>query len=311
VLWRALERAVLLFAAFGLVQSAFLPGFAQMVYPEASGVEWDRQGHRLVSTMLDPNLAGALLLLPLLVQLARLSYGARVAAWRPLLLLGALLLTVSRSSMLAFAVGGLVVLAARGLSRRLLRFAGVALLLLLPAAPLLVRFAASYNKFAIDGSALARAVSWLRALTVLADNPLLGVGFNTYGFVQEAYGYDIGGRDSFALDGGLLFIAVMTGAVGLALYGWMVTLAVRRCRRLWRDATRSPDVRGVALGVAAGTVALLVHSVFVNSLLLPFTMEALWVLWGITFLVRSRATRRNAGHAPLPGARAGTTLVRL
>ena len=34
-MWRAMETAILLFAAFGIFQSAFLPGFAQMVYPDS------------------------------------------------------------------------------------------------------------------------------------------------------------------------------------------------------------------------------------------------------------------------------------
>ena len=304
-LTETLTKVVLVFAAFGIVQSIFLPGFAQLVYPDDSrALTWDRQGHRLVSTLLDPNFAGALILIPLLVETARLSYGVRVPRWRLLLLLTALLMTVSRSSILALAVGGLVILAARGLNRRLLRFSGLTLLLALPFVPMLVRFAASFNKFEVDASAMARTVSWLRALTVLADNLLIGVGFNTYGFVQKAYGWE-GGGESFALDGGLLFIAVMTGLLGVAVYSVMLGLVVRRCRRLWRDGTADPAARGIALGVGAATVALVVHSLFVNSLLLPFVMEPLWVMWGVVFLlVRAHGRRGAAALAPAPAGRA-------
>jgi O-antigen ligase len=300
-LWRTLERVVLAFALFGVFQSLFLPGFAQMVQPEGtSQLTWDRQGRRLVSTLLDPNFAGALVLIALLVQLARVAYGDRVARWKPLLLLAAVFMTVSRSTVLALFVGGLVILAARGLNRRLLRVAGLAAVLTAPFLPLLVRFAAGFNKFSIDESAMDRTVSWLRALTVIADHPVFGVGFNTYGFVARAYGWDPLGSQSYGLDGGLLFVTVMTGAVGLALYLAMLVLVVRRCRRVWRDASAPPAARGTALGAAAATAALVVHSVFVNSLLLPFIMQPLWILWGVVFLHR----RAQVGRRLAPAARA-------
>ncbi|HEY4137687.1 MAG TPA: hypothetical protein VGN65_04490, partial [Casimicrobiaceae bacterium] len=49
--WRDVETALLVFAAFGLVQSAFLPGFAQMIHDGGDLPTWDIQGRRLVSTV--------------------------------------------------------------------------------------------------------------------------------------------------------------------------------------------------------------------------------------------------------------------
>lgn len=300
-IWRALEGMILVFAAFGIVQSLFLPGFAQIVYPSPERLgDWDPQGHRLVSTLLDPNFAGGLIVMGLLVVLARIALGIAVPAWKPVLLLAALILTLSRSSFVAFAVGGMVVLAARGLSRRLLHLAGLATLLSLPFLPPLLDLARAYNRFGIDPSALTRVTAWLRGLAVFADNPVLGVGFNTYGFVQRSYGWLPGGKATFSLDGGLLFIAVMTGLVGLVLYTAMVALVVRRSRRIWRDAAQSPEHRGLAIGITAATAATLVHSVFVNSLLFPFIMEPLWVLWALSF-VMSAPERRRAAVARGPG----------
>ena len=285
--WRTLEGAVLVFAAFGIFQSLFLPGFAQMVYPSSEAyIDWDVQGHRLVSSFLDPNFAGAFIVIALLVLIARLSFGAATAYWKILLLFAALLLTVSRSSVLAFLVGAMVIVAARGLSRRLLRFVGVLTLLLVPFIPLLVDYAISFNKFSIDGSAMLRVVSWLRAIEIFADNFILGVGFNTYGFVQSAYGYTAGGMASFTLDGGLLFIAVMTGVVGVTLYSTMLAWIILRCRQVWTDLSAPAEDRALCVGTAAATVALVVHSIFLNSLLLPYLMETMWVLWAMTFLVR-------------------------
>lgn len=293
-IWRALEGAILALAAFGILQSLFLPNFALIVYPSATPfVDWDPQGHRLVSTILDPNLAAALLMLVLLAQLALLSAGAAVPLWKPALLAAALVLTLSRGALVAFVAGGVVILAIRGLSRRILRLVALVALLSLPFVPTLLQLARAYSRFSLDDpSALSRVAGWLRGLTILADNPLIGIGFNTLGFVQEAYGFARAGKGTFGIDGGLLYIAVMTGLVGLALYVGMIALVMRRCGRIWRDRARSAEQRGLAVGVAAATAAILMHSLFVNSLLFPFIMEPLWILWALTFVMATPDAER-------------------
>jgi len=78
-LLKVFEGAVLAFACFGILQSIFLPGFAQIVFPDAAlYTQWDPQGRRLVSTFLDPNLAGGLIVVALLLACAR----ATLETWR-------------------------------------------------------------------------------------------------------------------------------------------------------------------------------------------------------------------------------------
>jgi O-antigen ligase len=283
----AFRRLVLAFAVFGVVQSIFLPNFAQMVYPDSRAyADWDIQGHRLVSTWLDPNFAGALLMIGLLLEIARLTEGVRVAWWRPTLLFAAILMTASRSSLLALFVGGVLIVLSRGVSRRLLKFGAVAAIGLAVAMPALIQFARKFNKLGLDTSAVARFVMWTRGLRIFSDHPVIGIGFNTYGYVQERYGFARLYASSYGIDGGLLFIAVMTGIVGLALYLGMIGLVWRRARRVWRDRSRDAEHRALALGAAASTAALCVHSVFTNSLLLPFLMEVVWILWALVFVLR-------------------------
>ena len=287
-LWRALETMMLLFAVFGIFQSIFLPHFAQIVYPESRlYTDWDEQGHRLVSTVLEPNIAGSMIVLVLLVELAQLSAGEQVPTWKPLVLFGAMIATLSRSSLLGLAVGGVIVLAVRGISRRMLRVAGVVFVLFLAASPQIIAWARQFKKLGIsDSSALSRVVDWLRALRIFADHPIFGIGFNTFGFVAERYGVVRSGASTFGTDGGLLFIAVMTGVVGLALYVAMLTVIIRRCRQIWRSPHTPELWRGLATGIAAATVAVCVQGAFVNSLLTPFPMEMLWVLWSLTFVMK-------------------------
>lgn len=299
--WRALEGTALALAGFGVFQAAFLPDLPFLIWPDARRyLDWDPQGHRLVSTYLDPNFIGGVFVLVLLVQLARLALGVRMPMWRPGLVAFALLLTVSRSSVLALLVGGAIVLAAAGMGRRLRRFVLAGLALLALALPAIIRFADRYNKLELDYSAISRVVAWLRAWEVFSDNPVIGVGFNTYGFVQRAYGFAHPGQGGFSLDGGIVFIAVMTGVVGVAVFAAMCGSVVLRCRRTWRRTDRPAAERGLAIGVGAGTVAIVVHSLFINSLLYPFVMEPLFVLWALATLVA--APRAGAAVLDAPAA---------
>ncbi|MDB4887743.1 MAG: hypothetical protein JWN79_3181 [Gemmatimonadetes bacterium] len=299
--WKALETMILIFAAFGIVQSIFLPHFAQLVYPESRVYQdWDEQGHRLVSTVLEPNIAGSMILLVLLIHLAQLASGERLPFWKPLLLFAALVASLSRSSFLGLMLGGLLIISIHGVSRRLMKVGGGVLLLALAGLPKIVQYASTYNKFTVDASALSRVENWLRALRLFFDHPFIGVGFNTYGYVQERYGFELRGASSFSVDGGLLFIAVMTGLLGLALYLGMLVVVLRRCRSLWRDENTPPEWKALATGIGVATVALCVQSLFVNALLTPFVMEMVWLLWGLTFAMRRGVVpRASATNRPL------------
>jgi len=301
-LWRALEGVILVFAAFGVLQAALLPGFAQMVQP---GAGWDLQGHRLVSTALDPNIAGAMILIVLLVQLAMISTGVPTRRWKPLLLTLAVALTLSRSAVLALVAGGLIILFARGLSRRLVRLGAVVLLAVLATLPLLIRFAAQYGKFSADGSASARLITWALAFRAFLDHPIIGIGFNTWGFYQQRFGFDISGNASYSTDGGLLFVAALTGLVGLSIYLTMIGFLIVRCRRIWRSPAAGPAQRGMAIGAVAATVGVCVDSIFLNSMFAALVMEILWVVWGLTFL----AARDVEAPEPAPARNAARSLV--
>ncbi|HEV8217104.1 MAG TPA: O-antigen ligase family protein [Gemmatimonadaceae bacterium] len=302
--WGTLESAMLAIAGFGIVQAIFLPGFAQLVYSDSrTYLDWDPQGHRLVSTILDPNIAGAMLMSILLVELAQISVGARVPRWKPLVLFAALALTLSRSSAIGLVIGIGVIVAVYGIPKRLLRAAAAALVIALAALPKLVAFAASYDKLSIDKSAMARLASWGLALRVFLDHPWIGVGFNTYGFIVEReYGVPRLGVANYSADGGLLFAAVMTGVVGLALLFWMFILIYRRCASVWRARIANAEHRGIAIGTLASIVAIGVHSVFVNSLFTTFVMEIMWVLVGLTFAIARDATQAARSASPSVGS---------
>jgi hypothetical protein len=290
-LWTPMEWMLIVLAGFGILQAAFLPNFAQMIYPDPEGTgDWDVQGRRLVSTILEPNIAGAMLMIGLLVQFAKISTGATVKRWKVALLLVALVLTVSRSAAVGLAGGVMTLLWIRGLSRRLIRVLIAIGAVGLLALPLLLQLAIAFNKFSFDAQSSGglRLVAWLRALSILGDHLAFGIGFNTYGFVSAAYGYEGTGASSYATDGGLLFIAVMTGLVGLLIYCAMLAMVIIASRRVWADPGQTPEARGLAIGVASSTVAVVIHSVFANSILTTNVMEMLWVLWAVVAISAKR-----------------------
>jgi hypothetical protein len=296
-MWRTVEAMVLVFAGFGILQSAFLPGFAQMVFPDSRvGVDWDYQGHRLVSTFLDPNFAGVMIAMVIAIQLALLAAGHQVELWKLVILGCALILTVSRSSVLSLLIGVALMTVGWGISRRVLRLSIAVALLMVPLLPWVINYAVSLNKFTVDASALTRVVSWLMALRLVADNPLIGVGFNTIGFVQRAYGGTVEGGGAFGFDGGLLFVAVVSGILGLSVYSLMVVRVLKRCGRLYRDEELAPFERGLALGVASATVILVFHSLFVNSIVYPFLMHVTWVLWAMVAVLARSAVSSSGGR---------------
>src|SRR5205085_7036541 len=121
-------------------------------------------------------------------------------------------LTLSRSGMLGFLCGLMVIAWANGMGRKMVRFLGVMFLAALAVLPLLLKFAAQYSKLGVsDNSATARLIVWARALGVFLENPWFGIGFNTYGFYELRHGMDLYGSATYSAEGGVLFVAVLTG----------------------------------------------------------------------------------------------------
>ena len=137
----------------------------------------------------------------------------------------------------------------------------------------------------VDATAKLRVQSWQRSLTLFEKYPVIGIGYNTYrfrgaeeGVVDENF-FSAGGSDST-----LLTVLVTTGVFGFLAFMWFYTdLWIRNFNR-WRTAPRrSSFLSGgeLNLGFVAGWSAILVHSVFVNSLLFPLIFMPIMVVAGV------------------------------
>lgn len=305
----ALHATIIAFACFGIVQAALLPDFAFTVYPDAVPYHtWDIQGHRLVSTFLDPNFAGDFLAMGILLSLPAILRRRGRPTLAFLLLTVALFLTASRGAALAAIAGSCVTLGAmrvRLLSRRTMRWGAIAVTLVAGALALAITigsasFAAAplaflrqYNKLSpTDPSAWARLLAWAKDIEIFASAPLLGIGFNTLGFIQSRFGLAQLGNAAFGLDGGILFIAALTGLGGSSLYLALLFSATRRAWRLARNARAPAWMRDLGASAAGITVLVVVHGFFVNSLFYPFLIVPVWLLWGAV----SRSSRGITGQ---------------
>lgn len=270
------------FAAFGIIQSIFLPNFAFIVYPDAIPyVDWDIQGNRLVSSFLDPNFAGAFIMFGLLFIHAqatdrRPSYPLLALFWI------ALILTLSRSSIIATVLGlGLLTFRTRSFRRLFVPLAGLAVVGTL-VADRLIQFAATYNKLTLlEPSALARLSGWLLAWRVFTDNPLIGVGYNTFGIVRANYGSVAAGSMAFGSDGGILYMAAVSGIIGVALLGAALWRLMSLGWRTYQTRTLPSTVRVLGLTLHVWIPSLVVQSAASNSIFYPFIIGLLFLLGGL------------------------------
>lgn len=273
-------------AGLGFLQLSVVPDFSAYV-PQG----WDPHVGRLLATWFDPNfLAGFLgfaVVLFLSLATERVTgrwFSLGVAA----VAIVALVLTFSRSGYLGFMVGFGVLAIVR--ARHFLSLGVLALLVTFLFVPRVQERVIGIRS--LDETAQLRIESWRNALEVIADHPWLGVGYNTYRYVQVRYGFldDVARHSAGGSDSSLLTIAVTTGVVGLMVF---LALLARMLQSAWMAArlTRDPTVRALGYGFVAGLLGLIVHGQFVNGLLYPHLLEVQWVMLGLLLGCRDQEKR--------------------
>jgi O-antigen ligase len=240
------------FGILGLAQFFLYPDLRNLMY-----LGWDPHYYRLFSTLLDPNFMGIILVFTIL-----LGFGLRVNH-RILIIAGqlvafvALLLTYSRSSFLAF-IAAFIVLAYKQKNRM---FVG-SIVLFLAIVWLLPKFPA-LSLLRWD-STNARIGNWQESAAMISKAPVFGYGFDTLRYVRAA---DISSKAAAGLDSSLLFVLATTGIVGFFAYMYLLISMIRIGR--------------ISSFYIASLAALIVHSLFVNSMFYPWVMVWVWILAGV------------------------------
>jgi O-antigen ligase len=264
-------------AILGFIQVILVPDFSEMAAREG----WDPHQGRLLSTFFDPNFVGGFLVLAFILGVSYLlSVSDRrkkfLLSFAGILMFSAIVLTFSRSTLLSFIVG--VSLIGLLKSRKILATATVVFLIATLFIPRLQE--RLMGAFSLDATAKARLESWERAAQVLGDNPILGIGYNSYRYAQDRHGFfeysdlTFGGHSGAGTDSSLLLVLVTTGIVGFLVYLLLMTGLLKLA---W-EMKKHP----LGLTLFIGTISLIIHSQFVNSLFYPQIIIWFWILAGLT-----------------------------
>lgn len=245
---RWLLIAILIITGFGLAQYVFVPNVAFL-----SALDWDDHYYRLVGNFLDPGFTGAILALGLLQAYFRRHRWLLVPP-----IYAALALTYSRASYLMY----LVIFASVAFYKRSWRIIFVALTVLILTVFLLPKSNGEGTKLNRENSILARINNWKESVTVWGQNPVFGVGFNTYRYMVNVPSQShSGGADS-----SIFLVLATTGIVGEAAFIYL----------LWKMWQAGSFISKASL------LGILVHSFFNNTLFYPWVMEWLWITLAIS-----------------------------
>lgn len=286
--------SMLLIVIFGFLQLTFFPSFLELGL-HLDG--WDPHIGRLLSTWFDPNFIGGYLafMLGISISLSLYCHLKGIHRWfwvlSVLSALGfiALYLTFSRSGYLALiATLGLLALFK---SRKLLVAGALIILMAFTFSPRVQERSLDAVDSAkallgldsqkpLDPTAELRVWSWSFAREMIHDHPWIGVGYGRYGYEINARGHGLlSDHDAGGSDSSLLTIWAMSGLFGLLSYlaiGFVA--ATISLRRIWKKR----DLRSyVDSGIVAGFGGMMIHSVFVNSLLFPLMMVYLLIGLGL------------------------------
>ncbi len=262
---------------FGFLQFYLLPDIGE--FSTEGG--FDPHTGRFLGTWMDPNYLGGFLsfMIPLMLSSFyllknnkyRIIFGSFL-----LLTLWALFLTFSRSAYLATAVGMFIFFLFKD---RKMIFIGIVIISLgiLSSQRATKRVGELVGTMKsvilmdtdeIDATASLRIENWQKSFELWQKYPSFGIGYNTYrfraaeeGVVDESF-FSAGGADST-----LLTILVTTGIFGFLSFSYFCTkILFINLRKYLRHKTKN---KIYYLAFLSGFSAIIVHSLFVNSLLFP------------------------------------------
>ncbi len=231
---------------------------------------WDDHLFRLVGTFLDPTFLGIILVLGALVSMNRfIDTESRGYILTFIFLAISILFTYSRASYLAFFAGLSVIAYHTKIFKKivLVILAFTILVLALPTKGNTVL------KFTREFSAIARIVNYKETLQIFISSPVFGVGWDNLCIARaQKIGYaNLNSHACSGSDSSIFFILAATGIAGLLafIYG-LISIA----------GSLKNSFRRVPL--SAGFAAVLIHSLFSNSLIYPWVLGYLIILLAAT-----------------------------
>lgn len=294
ILLGGMAFGMVLISILGFLQLRFFPSFF------ALGMQlegWDPHIGRLLSTWFDPNFIGGYLAFMLGPVIALGLYFRHTwnKKWFFIMTaisfigLAALYLTYSRSGYLALIVT--LGLLAFFKSRKLLVAGFLIILLAFTFSPRVQERSLEAwdsgkallgldSQKPLDPTAELRVWSWSFAREIISDHPWIGVGYGRYAFEINERGHGLlSDHASGGSDSSLLTIWATSGVFGLLSYLLIgFTAAFVAIKRMWGKSNFKSYLDA---GLVSGFGGVMIHSVFVNSLLFPLMMVYLLVGLGL------------------------------
>jgi len=266
----------------GFLQLKFFPNLHSLAL-----IGWDPHKNRMVSTFLDPNFLAAFLNIGFAYFLAK-YYSSKEPIWIkvwPILITGlAVALTVSRSGWLMLAV--IVFIFALFRDRRLFLVAAAVLLFVLELVPLFSQKIMAGVNF--QDSAALRLASWSEGYQIIKQNIILGVGYNNLEQVKIAQGFltqaQSQSHSAAGIDSSLMVIWATTGIIGLITFLYFLLKNIYLgFKEFFRQS--APFTANMGLAVAGILIGILIHSLFVNSLLYPPIVAAIMFVLSVFYVL--------------------------
>ena len=271
---------------FGFIQYFFYSNLRNLYY-----LGWDEHMHRMFSVFLDPNFAGAFFVLYLLFLLSFLSYLFRnnkigevwLISVVSIFSLISVFLTHSRSALIMLFIS-IVIFSV--LTKKWYWVFGFILISLV----FIFISSKSFNVENINlfriASAEARLDSAKIAIQIIRENPVFGVGFNTYRYVQVKYGFrnPINSSISHAdagTDNSFLFVLATMGIVGMIFYLNLLWNILKKSYSSYKLSKENNVQKYILITIISSVGGLVINSLFINSLFYSFIMIWIWVLLGL------------------------------
>lgn len=263
----------------GLVQFFFYPSLRNLFY-----LGWDEHLYRLFSSFLDPNFAGAFLVISL-IYLIYLSWQSYIKKKRNIFIFTSVLAIVNFVSIyLTYSRSALIMLLV-SLTVFLVLIKKVRLLILVLITFVVLIFL-SPKAFQTEGTNIFRIFSSQErvksaqvAVKIIGENPIFGVGFNAYRYAQNKYANLNDSKwetthSGAGTDNSFLFVLATAGIVGFVVYIYLIYKIF-----LLAKLKQKNPMSIVLISVLCG---LLVNSLFINSLFYVFILQWIWILAGLT-----------------------------
>lgn len=249
-------------AIFGWIQYFMIPNTTALKY-----LGWDDHFLRLIGTILDPTFLGLIIVLGLLISVYRYIESKKILyLFLAVFLVLSLAFTYSRASYLAFFAGLMVILFYYKKLKYLLFVAlgfFVVMLFLPTAQNHVLTFTRSF-------SALSRIDNYIETVGIFKTSPVFGVGYDNLCLARasEAGFINYASHSCSGSDSSLLFVLATTGVVGFMAFTFLLYRGLK-------------DTKYDIL-YTSSLAALLVHSLFGNSIFYPWIMGYMFILLAVS-----------------------------